>query len=161
MAPTLSPGADAPPFEAKDHTGTVRRLADYADRGLVLYLYPYDGNRRSRVELRDLQDHADAFAEAGIAVLGVSTGDAAGTAEVVEEESLDFPLLVDPDDEIAKAYGAYTAWKTAHVDERVAVLVDGDGIIRETWRIQAAVPLAERVLAKAHELGVASTSEPV
>jgi peroxiredoxin Q/BCP len=36
----LAPGDAAPAFEALDHEGRVRRLADYRGRRLVLWFYP-------------------------------------------------------------------------------------------------------------------------
>ena len=36
----LSPGTQAPDFEASDHLGHRQRLADYRGRKLVLWFYP-------------------------------------------------------------------------------------------------------------------------
>jgi len=36
----LTTGAPAPDFAVTDHNGTMRRLADYRDRHLVLWFYP-------------------------------------------------------------------------------------------------------------------------
>jgi len=36
----LSPGDQAPAFEVSDHTGAVRRLADYRGKAVVLWFYP-------------------------------------------------------------------------------------------------------------------------
>jgi peroxiredoxin len=36
----LAPGTRAPAFEALDHEGKPRRLADYRGRRLVLWFYP-------------------------------------------------------------------------------------------------------------------------
>ena len=33
-------GEPAPNFELRDHTGTVRKLADYAGQRVVLWFYP-------------------------------------------------------------------------------------------------------------------------
>jgi peroxiredoxin Q/BCP len=36
----LKVGDEAPDFALKDHTGTMRRLADYRGQNLVLWFYP-------------------------------------------------------------------------------------------------------------------------
>jgi peroxiredoxin Q/BCP len=36
----LTPGQPAPDFAVADHEGTVRRLADYRGKTLVLWFYP-------------------------------------------------------------------------------------------------------------------------
>lgn len=39
-APMPRTGEPAPNFELRDHTGTVRKLADYAGQRVVLWFYP-------------------------------------------------------------------------------------------------------------------------
>lgn len=39
-AALLRPGTPAPDFAVADHTGVVRRLADYRGRRVVLWFYP-------------------------------------------------------------------------------------------------------------------------
>jgi len=36
----LEPGATAPDFAVKDHTGKLQRLSDYRGRNVVLWFYP-------------------------------------------------------------------------------------------------------------------------
>ena len=36
----LEPGAPAPDFTAKDHTGATVRLSDYRGKNVVLWFYP-------------------------------------------------------------------------------------------------------------------------
>ena len=36
----LEVGTKAPDFEVEDHTGTKRRLADFAGKNLILWFYP-------------------------------------------------------------------------------------------------------------------------
>jgi thioredoxin-dependent peroxiredoxin len=36
----LEPGAAAPDFAVKDHTGHTRRLSDYRGKNVVLWFYP-------------------------------------------------------------------------------------------------------------------------
>lgn len=39
-APMPQVGDPAPSFELRDHTGTVRKLSDYAGQRVVLWFYP-------------------------------------------------------------------------------------------------------------------------
>jgi peroxiredoxin Q/BCP len=36
----IEPGASAPDFEVRDHTGRLVRLSDYRGRSVVLWFYP-------------------------------------------------------------------------------------------------------------------------
>lgn len=156
MPKPLQPGDEAPPFRTEDHTGTVRSLDDYAGQGLVLYFFPYDGSQNSLVELRDFRDHQKAFDEAGIALLGVSTDNPERRRDLAKQEDLSFPLLVDDDHQMARAYHTYQSWFTVAVDKRITYLVDGDGVVRETWTVtHPPREHAEIVLDRARELGIA------
>jgi peroxiredoxin Q/BCP len=94
----LARGADAPDFTLPDHTGASVSLRQLLASGPVaLFFYPADftpGCTREACMIRDLE--AD-LAAAGIAVVGVSTDDAATHARFRERYSLPFRLLADPE----------------------------------------------------------------
>ena len=56
--PVIEPGQKAPAFSLPDQHGTVRSLADYAGRPVVLYFYPKDDTSGCTKEACTFQDGA-------------------------------------------------------------------------------------------------------
>jgi thioredoxin-dependent peroxiredoxin len=103
----VTAGAMAPQFEALDDQGRKVRLSDYRGKRVVLYFYPKDDTSGCTKQACALRD---AYAEIGAhnaVVLGVSPDDADSHARFREKHGLPFPLLVDADRKIAKAYGVW------------------------------------------------------
>src|SRR2546426_9629767 len=64
----------APDFELPDQTGRPVRLRDLlGQQAVVLYFYPKDGTPGCTLEARAFQRRYDRFAEAGAAVVGISS----------------------------------------------------------------------------------------
>ena len=132
----LEPGDPAPDFFAKDHDGNEWSLENLRGRKVILYFYPADDTPGCTVEACDFRDaHAD-LSDAGYVVLGVSPQSAGSHRKFAEKHGLNFPLLVDDDLRIAKAYGA--AADRPGVFDRIPLLVkrctfviDADGVIVE------------------------------
>lgn len=114
----IEPGDDAPDFELTDQNGEPTRLADFRGQTLVLYFYPKAGTKGCTTEACSFRDNWEAFLDEGVQVLGVSTDPVENIAEFAESESLPFPLLSDPDGEVAKAYDSF------HTVEREGQLFD-------------------------------------
>ena len=101
----LQEGDKAPNFKLPATTGTVQ-LKDFKGDWLVLYFYPKDdtpGCTKEACDFRDLQANASMNAK----VLGVSADDLDSHKAFEEKYELNFPLLVDTDNELAKTYAAY------------------------------------------------------
>jgi peroxiredoxin len=73
---------------------------------------------------------------------------------------LDIPLLSDWNREAVRAFGVAHDYRGMRdVAERTAFLVDGDGIIRETWRYGSSqVPDFDELLSAARSLPSASST---
>jgi peroxiredoxin Q/BCP len=131
-----APGEAAPPFEALSTDGRRISLADYRGRKLVLYFYPRDDTPGCTRQACSLRDHEAAIRAKGAAVLGVSTQDAASHRAFTGKYRLNFPLLVDRDGAIGRAYGVLggaglrARLRTAlGLSERVTFVIDGEGRI--------------------------------
>lgn len=156
MGSLLEPGTEAPAFEAPDQNGDVHALDDYAGRGLVLYFYPWDNTPGCTTEACAFRDRMPDYEAHDLAVLGVSTQGRGKHQAFADEHDLNFPLLVDEDKTISKAYGAHGIWKIIPLNKRVTYLVDGDGVVREVWEDVDPTTHADEVLQRARELGVAA-----
>lgn len=97
----------APPFSLPDEAGTIRSLADYRGKWLVLYFYPKDDTPGCTVEACSLRDARDDIAALGAEVVGISSDDASSHEKFKAKHSLNFTLLSDPNKQAIEAYGAW------------------------------------------------------
>ena len=105
--PLIEPGAKAPPFTLKDQHGATHRLADYAGRSVILYFYPKDDTPGCTQESCEFQASLPRLKQRDAEVLGVSILDEASKAKFAAKHGLTFPLLADPDHEVAERYGVW------------------------------------------------------
>ncbi|MDR6892809.1 thioredoxin-dependent thiol peroxidase [Falsarthrobacter nasiphocae] len=103
----IEPGQTAPAFTAQDALGETVDLASLAGRRVILYFYPKASTPGCTKQACDFRDHLGSFTKEGFTVLGVSPDSPEALRRFAENESLTFPLLSDPDHEIASAYGAW------------------------------------------------------
>ena len=150
MAVTLAAGDRAPAFSLPDQDGTVRRLADYRGRTVVLYFYPRDDTPGCTAEACSFRDHEAAIQAQGAVVLGVSTDDAASHRRFREKHALPFPLLVDAGGRVGERYGAWgekTLYGRKSIGMTRATFVIGpDGRLLRVWKRARAAGHGEAVL---------------
>ena len=121
-----APGSMAPSFAAADQTGQTRTLEEFRGKPLVLFFYPSDGTPGCTAEACAFRNAWQRYADAGVAVVGVSTNDVASHAAFAAEHKLPFPLLADTDKAMLNAWGVSSTFGMA---ARVSFLIDGDGRI--------------------------------
>ena len=100
-------GAKAPLFEGKSQTGEPIALKDFKGQKVILYFYPADFTPGCTTQACNLRDGYKELQDAGIAVIGISPDDEEKHQRFVDEYSLPFPLLADPDHKIMEKYGAW------------------------------------------------------
>lgn len=103
----LVAGDKAPEFSAQDETGRGWSLKALKGKSVVLYFYPKDNTPGCTTEACDFRDRYDNFAKKKVVVLGVSPDSAKSHAGFKAKHGLPFPLLVDEEREICKAYGVW------------------------------------------------------
>lgn len=103
----LEPGSPAPDFAATRPDGSTVRLSDLRGSKVVVYFYPKDDTPGCTAQACSLRDGEMQLHAHGIAVIGVSTDDAASHERFTEKYSLPFPLAADTDKAIATAYGVW------------------------------------------------------
>lgn len=101
----LQRGDDAPDFTLEDAGGATWSLADLRGQKVIVYFYPADDTAGCTAQACDFRDAQPDLAERGYRVLGVSPQGAASHRRFSEKYSLNFPLLVDSDYAMARAYG--------------------------------------------------------
>ncbi len=117
----------APAFALPDQAGHSYRLSDYLGRPVVLFFYPRL-DAPAETALRSLRDAMRDFDMQGVKVIGVSRDEPGRQREFHRREKLNFPLLSDPDGNVAAAYGV-TATKAP--DGRAGFIISPRGRILE------------------------------
>jgi len=135
--PLIDPGKKAPAFALKDQHGQTHRLSDYEGRAVVLYFYPKDDTPGCTKESCDFQSNLAVYTRRKAAVLGVSILDEKSKAKFADKYGLTFPLLADPDHEVAEKYGVWQEksryGRTYMGIARTTYLIGPDGKVAQRW----------------------------
>ncbi|MFC5132680.1 thioredoxin-dependent thiol peroxidase [Paeniglutamicibacter kerguelensis] len=107
LSTPLTVGERAPEFSLADARGNKISLSDYAGKNVVVYFYPKAATPGCTTEACDFRDNLNSLRSAGYEVLGISPDQGEALASFAEAESLNFPLLSDPDLAVTKAYGSF------------------------------------------------------
>jgi thioredoxin-dependent peroxiredoxin len=126
----LKVGDAAPDITLKLQDGKEVKLSSLAGKQVLVYFYPKDDTPGCTVEAQGLRDGWAAIQAAGLEVYGVSTQDAESHKSFIDKHKLPFPLVVDTDGSIAKAFhvpmrGAYAM--------RQSFMIGKDGKIKHVW----------------------------
>lgn len=152
--PLVEPGRKAPAFSLRDQNGKAHRLSDFEGRHVVLYFYPKDDTSGCTKEACDFRDNLPKFKTEKAAVLGVSILDEASKARFAGKHDLNFPLLADPDHDVAEKYGVWQK-KSLYGRSfmgivRTTYLIGPDGKVVRRWDKVKVDGHAEAVLASLH-----------
>jgi len=138
--------------------GQPVRLSDFRGKPLVVFFYPKDDTPGCTTENKDFSALAPEFAEAGVALLGVSKDPPAKHAKFAAKHGLVAPLASDADaDGLCDALGIWVEkalYGRKYMGmERTTYLVDADGRIARVWRKVKVKGHAAEVLEAAIALG--------
>jgi peroxiredoxin Q/BCP len=152
----IDEGKKAPAFSLNDQDGNTHRLSDYAGRPVILYFYPKDDTPGCTKESCDFRDTLPKFKKSKAAVFGVSILDEASKKKFADKFQLNFPLLADPDHEIAEKYGVWQQ-KSLYGRKfmgivRTTFLIGRDGKVAKRWDNVKVNGHADEVLAAVAEL---------
>ena len=132
----LKVGDVAPDFSTSAIVGdqTVPlRLIDYRGKKVVLYFYPKDNTPGCTKEACAFRDGYSKLQAWGIVVLGCSIDGADAHHAFAQKYALSFPLLLDPDKKIAKAYGADNGIPILGLNRRISYVIGADGHILKVY----------------------------
>ncbi len=131
MAHDLTPGQPAPDFELRDADGNVYRLSDLRRRKVILYFYPADDTPGCTAEACDFRDTKDVWDQADYVVLGVSRQGPESKKAFRDKYGLNFPLLIDADGAVLRAYGIDAGSPGGRKNVRSTFVIDETGTIIE------------------------------
>jgi peroxiredoxin Q/BCP len=125
-------------FTLADQRGDPVSSGDFAGRRLVIFFYPKAMTPGCTGEACDFRDRYEIFGEAGYAIVGISPDPPADNAEFASAYDLPFPLLSDPDHEVASRYGAWGKKKNYGREYegviRSTFVLGPDGTVEHEWR---------------------------
>src|SRR5258708_355603 len=102
----LKVGDRAPAFELKDANGAVVRSSELLERGpLIVSFYRGVWCPYCNMELQALQAALPEFQRLGASLIAVSPQTAANSRKSMRDNRLAFPILSDPNNSVAAAFG--------------------------------------------------------
>lgn len=130
-----------------------RELSSWRGRKLVLYFYPKDDTSGCTREAQDFTALAEAFAKAGVTVIGVSRDSLERHVKFADKYALNVLLAADEDGAVCHAFGVWvekSLYGRKYMGiERATFLIDADGRITRVWRKVKVAGHAEAVLGAA------------
>lgn len=139
----LEVGDTAPAFSLPDADGKAVKLSDYKGRKVIVYFYPAASTPGCTKQACAFRDGLAELNDAGIDVIGISPDKPEKLAKFREAESLNFPLLGDPEKKVLSAWGTFGEkkmyGKTVQGVIRSTFLVDEKGkIAAAQYNVKAA-----------------------
>ncbi len=150
FAQGLTVGEKAPNFNLIAAVGSDGQqqvqLADYQGKNVVLVFYPMDNTPGCTIQLCSLRDDYEKFEAANTAILAANPASLSSHQGFAKKQNYQFPILVDSDKTMAKAYGVNGAMG---FNKRTVYLIDPKGIIQ--W-VHSGIQDNETLLAKIKSL---------
>lgn len=139
----IKAGTKFPEFTLMNQDGKSVKLADYAGKWLVVYVYPKDDTPNCTIQANAFTAHKMLFEEAGITVVGLSPDGVTAHKNFCNKFSLSIDLLADPDCQLLNALGiGQTEWQGTMYWDRTTFVVDPSGLIARVY---------EKVVAQGHD----------
>lgn len=129
----LKVGDKAPEFTLLNQDGQLVNLADFKGQKVALYFYPKDNTPGCSQQACSLRDDFAQLRDAGITILGLSTGSVKSKQNFIAKKHLPFTLLIATN-QTFKDYGVNAKWYNIvwwllDLPKRWTFLVDENGII--------------------------------
>lgn len=124
-------GDIAPDFTLPATGGRSVSLGEYKGQKVVLVFYPGDDSVVCTKQLNSYNDELEAFTTLGAQVLGVSAQDMTSHEKFTGKYGFGFPLLSDPDKQVATLYGTVGP---LGFPRRSVFVIDSAGVVRYAHR---------------------------
>ncbi len=133
----LEEGDQAPDFATTDDQGTEVSSANLKGSSFLLYFYPRDNTPGCTAQACGFRDLWDGFKGKKIKIFGVSGDSAKSHQKFRNKFDLPFPLLMDEEHSLAKAFGVWGLKKFMGREfdgiHRMSFLVDETGKIAKAY----------------------------
>ena len=130
--------AKAPDFLGNIEENKTITLQDFKGKYVVVYFYPKDKTSGCTVESQDFRDLKTQFKKLNCEIIGVSRDSLKSHKSFIEKESLNFPLISDPDEVMCKAYDVMkekSVYGRKYIGiERSTFLIGPDSELLKEWR---------------------------
>lgn len=148
----LEVGDPAPDFTLQASDGREYGLSDFrGEQAVVLAWFPRAFTSGCTVECKSLAENGHRIRAYDVTYFMASTDPVEKNTEFAADTGADFPLLSDPDGEVARAYGVYSMGFA----RRHTFYIDRDGIITHIDTDVKPSTSAEDMVANLEKLGVA------
>jgi thioredoxin-dependent peroxiredoxin len=134
-----------------------KSIADYRGAAFVLYFYPKDDTPGCTKEAQGFSALAREFADAGVAVIGISKDTVASHGKFAAKYGLTITLGSDADGSLCEAWGTWvekSMYGRSYMGiARATFLVGRDGIVVQSWPKVKVPGHAESILEAARAIG--------
>jgi len=123
----LEPGDVAPIFQLQSQTGSKVSLKDYKGEWIILFFFGDHSSNELGLAARNLQRDLAKYNAFNATVIGIGSTTPESNRAWAEKEGLTFPLLSDPDQAIAKAYGVPAEVASSSGDQGIYEVIVAPG----------------------------------
>ena len=133
----LQVGDPIPDFVLESDSASEVKAADLRGKRFVLYFYPRDDTPGCTIEACSFRDNLPNFSSLDVPVYGISADDVDAHTRFRNKVGLTFPLIADPDHQVAEAFGTWVEknnyGKTYMGIQRSTFIIDPNGRIEHVW----------------------------
>ncbi|MFC1536270.1 peroxiredoxin [Pseudomonadota bacterium] len=134
----LNPGDAAPDIELLTWPEGSFKLSNALGKWVILYFYPKDSTPGCTTESCEFRDALPDFSSADAEIVGVSRDSVKSHSNFTAKQSLNFPLISDPDELLCKAFDVMQIKKNYGKEylgvERSTFIINPEGDIAYAWR---------------------------
>ena len=138
MSEWLEEGSKVPSFTLVDDNGKKIKSSQWAGAPVVIYFYPKDDTPGCTKQACAFRDASQSLRDLGAVVVGISCDSPESHAKFRDKYSLNFPLLVDTDHQVAERFGAWREknmyGKKSMGIQRSTFLIDAKGKVAKVWK---------------------------
>ena len=127
-------GQRFPDFSLQNQDGQTVTLGDFANKWLVVYVYPKDDTPGCTIQGKSFTATKQEFDDANIAVVGVSEDDVESHKSFCNKFAFTIDLLADPKHELLQAAGVgQSDYKGTMYWNRTSFVIDPSGNLRKVY----------------------------
>ncbi|MEZ5510617.1 MAG: peroxiredoxin-like family protein [Gammaproteobacteria bacterium] len=106
----LSPGTPAPSFSVTDFNGSPVSLSDFRGRKLLLSFYRYASCPFCNLRMHEMRQRSAGWKAQGLDIVAVFQSPADSIREYAVGETVEFPVIPDPERQLYALYGTEASW---------------------------------------------------
>jgi peroxiredoxin Q/BCP len=130
----IDAGQQFPDFALPNQDGHVMRLADFAGKWLVVYIYPKDDTPGCTIQGKSFTATKSDFDDANIRVVGVSQDDVESHKSFCNKFAFNIDLLADTNADLLNAAGVgQSDFRGTMYWDRTTFVIGPDGKVRKVY----------------------------